>query len=111
MNTTGRLRRKEAMLPMSCDNPTDRGFPDPSTRADTDRKVEWAVLGFLLDAHPDRFTIPEVSRAMNAGETDFGGEDAVERAIRQLVGAGLLHCSCGFVLPTEAALYFWRLEE
>jgi hypothetical protein len=97
---------------MSCDNHMDRGLlPDPSTPADTDRKTEWAALGFLLDAHPDQFTVPEVSRAMNAGETDFGSEDAVERAIRQLVGAGLLHCCGGFILPTRAALYYSRLAE
>jgi hypothetical protein len=96
---------------MSCDNPTDRGVPDPSTPADANRKIEWTVLSYLLDAHPNRFTIPQVSRTMNVGETGFDGEDAVERAIRQLVGAGLLHCSGGFVLPTEAAHYFWRLEE
>ncbi len=35
----------------------------------------------------------------------------VERAVRELVGAGLLHCCCGHVLPTRAALYFRRLEE
>ena len=96
---------------MADENPTDRGFPDPSTPTDADRKVEWAVLGYLLDAHPDRFTIPEVSRVMNAGETGFDSEDAVERAIVRLVGAGLLHCCGGYVLPTRAALYFWRLEE
>jgi len=111
VNATGRLRHKEAKLPMSCDNPTDRGVPDPSTPADTDRKVEWAVLGYLLDAHPARFTIPKVSRVMNAGETGFDSEDAVERAIVQLVGTGLLYCCGGYVLPTRAALYFWRLEE
>jgi hypothetical protein len=64
----------------------------------------------LLDEYPDhQLTILEVSLALNAGETDFDSEDAVERAIRELVGAGLLHCSGGFVLPTRAALYCWRL--
>ena len=96
---------------MADENPMGRTFPDPSTPDDADRKVEWAVLGYLLDAHPDRLTIPKVSRVMNAGETGFDSEDAVERAIRQLVGAGLLHCCGGYVLPTRAALYFWRLEE
>ncbi len=48
---------------------------------------------------------------MNADKTGFGSEDAVERAIIKLVGAGLLHCCGGFVLPTRAALYFWALEE
>jgi hypothetical protein len=28
----------------------------------------------------------------------------------ELVGAGLLHCEKGFVLPTRAALYFARLD-
>lgn len=46
---------------------------------------------------------------MNAGKADFGSEDAIERAIRELVGAGLLHCRGGFVLPTRAALYCCHL--
>jgi hypothetical protein len=48
---------------------------------------------------------------MNArpgGGADSG--DAVERAIRELVGAGLLRCEGGYVVPTRAALYFHRLE-
>lgn len=96
---------------MSYDNPTDRGLPDPSTPADADRKAEWAVLAYLLDAHPKQFTIPAVSRTMNEGKTAFDSEDAVERAIRQLVGAGLLYCCGRYVLPTRMALYFWALEE
>lgn len=79
--------------------------------ADEDREVEWAVLGFLLDEYPDRLTIPELSLAMNSAEPNFEREDAVERAVRELVGAGLLHCCCGFVLPTRAALYYRRLGE
>jgi hypothetical protein len=95
---------------MSYDDPMDHAERVPSTQIDEDGKVEWAVLSFLLDEHPDhQLTIPEVSLAMNAGETDFGSEDAVERAIRELVGAGLLNCQRGFVLPTRAALYYGRL--
>ena len=96
---------------MSCPQPTDCAEHDLSTPAEGDRKVEWAVLAFLLDADPDRLTIPEASRAMNAGPVPFEREDAVERAIRELVGAGLLHCCGGFVVPTRAALHFWRLEQ
>jgi hypothetical protein len=95
---------------MADQNPTDRAIPDPSSPQGEDRQVQWAVLTFLLDEYPDhQLTIPEVSRAMNAGETDFKSEDAVERAIRELVGAALLHCQCGFVLPTRAALAYWSL--
>jgi hypothetical protein len=82
---------------------------DPA--APKEPKVERAALAFLIDRHPERLTIPQVSRAMNArpGEGSEPG-DAVERAIRELVGAGLLRCESGYVVPTRAALYFHRLE-
>ncbi len=95
----------------------DRGIagdlhdPNLTIPAAEDRKVERAALDWLLDAYPDRLTILELSLAMNAGEVDLGREDAVERAVRELVGAGLLHCCCGQVLPTRAALYYRRLED
>jgi hypothetical protein len=95
---------------MATQDPTHRAERVPCSPIDEDSKVESAVLSFLLDEHPDhQLTIPEVSLALNAGAADFGSEDAVERAIRELVGAGLLHCQRGFVLPTRAALYFARL--
>ena len=91
---------------MATDNPTRSGSNDPAAE---DRRTERAVLAFLLDQHPARLTIPELSLALNAGE-DFAAEDAVERAIRELVGAGLLQIAGGRVCPTRAALYFERLE-
>lgn len=92
---------------MATENPTPGGdLVAPDTQ---DAKVEHAVLGFLLHEHPDRLTIPEVSRAMNRF-SDFNSEDAVERAIRELVGAGLLRCQGAYVQPTRAALYYERLE-
>jgi hypothetical protein len=94
---------------MSYENPTGGGeFSAPDIQ---DAKVERAALAFLIDRHPDQLTIPQVSRAMNAkpgGGSESG--DAVERAIRELVGAGLLRCEGGYVVPTRAALYFHRLE-
>ena len=96
---------------MATNNPTDCAPVDLDTTFHDDRKVERAVLLHILDQYPDRFTIPEISRAMNAGEAEFDREDAVERAIRELVGAGLLRCGEGHVLPTRAALYYERLAE
>jgi hypothetical protein len=61
-------------------------------------------LAFLIDEHPNELTIPEVSWALNPCGSDSGG-DEVERAIRELVGARLLHCRDGLVMPTRAALY------
>jgi hypothetical protein len=91
-------------------NPTDRGPLDPSDLAAQDAKVERVVLAFLLDEYPAQLTIPELSGALNERPGDFESEDAVERAVRELVGAGLLHCQGAYVLPSRAALYFARLE-
>lgn len=84
---------------------------DPATPAAEDRKTESAVLAFLLAEYPNQLTIPEVSWALNPRSEEFAEGDAVERAVRQLDGAGLLRCREGFVVPMRAALYYWRLEQ
>jgi len=96
---------------MADSNPTDRAQREPHTPTEADRKAERAVLAFLINEHPNQLTVAEVSWALNRGPVEFETEDATERAVRELVGAGLLHCADGFVLPTRAALYFARLEE
>jgi hypothetical protein len=96
---------------MPCCQPTDCAERDPVIPAAEDRKTESAVLAFLLAEFPNQLTIPEVSWALNPRSEEFAEGDAVERAVRQLVGASLLHCRDGFVVPTQAALYFWRLEQ
>jgi hypothetical protein len=88
-------------------NPTDCAERYP---AGDDAKAERVVLAFLLEEHPSQLTIPELSRALNV-DPGFGTADAVERAVRELVGAGLLHCDGAFLAPTRAALYFARLEQ
>lgn len=65
--------------------------------------VQRAVLGLVLGAHPKRLTIPNLARQIDA-------DDAVETAIRDLVGVGLLECSGITVRPSAAALHFERLE-
>jgi len=91
-------------------NPTNRVEGVPIGPAAEDVKAERTVLGFLLDEHPSKLTIPELSRALNAHPDSFDSADAVERAVRELVGAGLLRCQGGCVVPTRAAIYFARLE-
>jgi hypothetical protein len=90
-------------------NPTDCDRNPAHPSAD-DAKTERVVLAFLLEEHPSQLTIPELSRGLNAHPGGFSSDDAVERAVRELVGAGLLYCQGAFVLPTRAALYFTRLE-
>lgn len=96
---------------MADSNPTDCAERDPAGPAAQDMKAERAVLTFLISEHPNQLTVAEVSWALNTGPVEFEAGDAVERAVRELVGAGLLHCSDGFVLPTRAAVYVARLEE
>jgi hypothetical protein len=74
-----------------------------------DEDVEAAVLRQLLDLHPTRLTLTELAREFGARGGDFGAHDAVERAVRDLTGAGLLHRGEEFVAPTRAALRFNEL--
>jgi hypothetical protein len=93
---------------MAAANPTDCAERDLCRPDAEDTKAERIVLAFLLDEHPSQLTIPELSLVLNA-DPGFDSDDAVERAVRELVGAGLLYCQGRFVLPTRAALYFARL--
>jgi hypothetical protein len=91
-------------------NPTDCGESVLTDYVAETRQAERAVLSFLIDEHPSQLTIPEVARTLYAHPGDFEKKDVVERAIRELVGAGLLHCEGAFLVPTRAALYFAGLE-
>lgn len=68
-----------------------------------DQPTQRAILALVLDAHPKSLTIPDLAREIDAG-------DAVEVAIRDLVGVGLLECGGLTIKPTAAALHFDRLE-
>ena len=95
---------------MADSNPRDCDERDPSDSLTRDVQDQRVVLAFVLDQHSDQLTIPEVCRALYAHPGDFASDDAVERAIRDLDGAGLLSCEGGIVRPTRAALCFARLD-
>jgi hypothetical protein len=88
----------------------DSSDEDFSPPADEDAKTEGGVLGLILEEHPALLTVPELSLAMNRGAGDFPANDAVDRAVGNLIGAGLLYVGDGLVLPTRAARYFAGLE-
>ena len=77
--------------------------PSPRPKRD-DESVRRAVLSLVLDAHPKSLTIPELAREIDRG-------DAVERAVRDLVGVGLLECRGITVEPTPAAIHFDALDQ
>lgn len=74
-----------------------------------DRAHESATLQQVLALYPTAITVDELVRELVGGEEDFGERDAVERAVRDLAAAGLLHRSGALVLPTRAALRFDEL--
>jgi hypothetical protein len=75
--------------------------------ADVDAAIESALLQLVLELHPASLTLAELVREMG----EEAGRDAVERAVHDLVAAGLLHHSDAFVRPTRAALRFDQLLE
>jgi hypothetical protein len=76
---------------------------------DEDRAQESAVLQHVLALHPTAITIEELVRELDPDLDSFGQRDAIERAVRDLAGAGLLHHRDSLVLPTRAALRFDEL--
>lgn len=81
---------------------------DSRTTLVEDDDFESAVLRQLLDLHPTRLTVSELTRELGDGG-DFAERDALERAVRDLAAVGLLHRSEEFVAPTRAALRFSEL--
>jgi hypothetical protein len=81
---------------------------NPTTRA-ADDATEAAVLTVLLDLHPTQLTLEELVREVAGEDARFAERDAIERAVRDLGGAGLLHRVEERTFPTRAALRFNEL--
>jgi len=82
---------------------------DSWTPAAEDAATESAVLRQLLELHPVLVNLAELVREMAGESPAFARRDAIERAVRDLTGAGLLHSHETFVIPTRAALRFNEL--
>ncbi len=97
---------------MADQNPTDRGADSPAPRdlGVEDATIENAVLSFLLEEHPIRLTFAELSLVLHAYPRLANPEEAAKRAVRELVGAGLVHQDGRFLAPTRSAIYFERLR-
>lgn len=74
-----------------------------------DIRDQAVVLTFVLALNSEHLTIIDLARSLNADPEDFTRPDAVERAVRDLVGVGLLEIDGGFVKPTVAARRFIQL--
>ncbi len=84
-----------------------------ATRTEHARDVrDWAVvLTHVLAIEPEHLTVLDLARSLDAAPGDFSRPDAVERAVRDLTGAGLLEIAAAEVHPTPAARAFLELLE
>jgi len=88
-------------------------MPDDSpilSPAEHDAAMQQAVLTTVLVEHPAQLTMLDLYRERMDPE-DPRDRDAVDRAILDLVAAGLVHRNGPFVVPSRAALRFEELYE
>lgn len=76
-----------------------------------DVRDQAVVLTFVLALHPRHLTIPDLARSLNGESDGFKRPDAVERAVLDLVGIGLIVIDGGLAQPTAAALRFIEIIE
>jgi hypothetical protein len=93
------------------DKPRGGDIEGASTTAEMDDRDQAAVLREVLFIYPEVLTLDELARQLTFGSDAFGQRDRIERAVRDLTGAGLLHQVGPLVLPTRTAVVFNRLAE
>lgn len=79
---------------------------DRSPAEREDDRIQQAMLSLLVGIHPAQRSVEELVLEMTVGQppAEFSPRDGVERAIRDLVGAGLAHRHGPFVFATRAAV-------
>lgn len=80
-----------------------------ATTDEQDTAVETAVIALILDRHPAQLTLAELIREVADDPTQFPQVDAIERAVRDLGGVGVLNRNGEFLVPSQAALRMDKL--
>jgi hypothetical protein len=93
------------------DKPSGARDERAPTTADQDDRDQAAVLREVLCIYPEVLTLNELARQLTFGSDAFAQSDRIERAVRDLTGAGLLHQVGPLVLPTRTAVVFNRLAD
>jgi hypothetical protein len=91
------------------DQPRGGGVDRAMTTAEEDAREERRVLREVLTIYPASFTLEELTRELTVGSSEYSDQDAIERAVRDLIGCGLLHRMGELVLPTRPAVVFYAL--
>jgi len=95
---------------MADQNPRDRTSNESSSIAQEEIRNEDAVLSLLLDEHPTRMTLDEITLVLNGEPRLTDPADAAEQAVYRLASFGLIHRDGQLLSPTRAALRFERLR-
>jgi len=93
------------------DKPSGARNECATTTAEHDDRDQAAVLQEVLFIYPEVLTLDELARQMTVASDAFAQRDRIERAVRDLAAAGLLHRVGPLVLPTRTAVVFNRLAE
>ncbi len=87
----------------------DRGASSPRSNAAQELHDQGVVLIHVLSIYPTQIRLLELIRELTDDSHDFAEGDRIERAVRELIGVGLLFRCEGLVLPTRAALRFHQI--
>jgi hypothetical protein len=90
--------------------PRDQAEADALGPGSDDANWQAGVLGLLLEEYPHQLSVLELRQAMLGENPDFRAHDAFERALTELVGAGLLRRCEDTILVARAARVFNGLE-
>jgi hypothetical protein len=82
----------------------------PSLSAMTDEELQRVVLDVILREYPVLLTFPAIACELFENPNDLVGGMALARAVRDLVGEGLLYSNGLLVLPSRSALHVKRLS-
>lgn len=93
------------------DQRPDSEHRNEATTEERDAAIDFAVLAVVLDRYPTQLTVAELKREIIEDAESFAQADAIERAVRDLAGAGLLHRHGEFAIPTRAAIRFDTLVD
>jgi hypothetical protein len=93
------------------DKPRGGDIEGASTTAEMDDRDQAAVLREVLFIYPEVLTFDELARQLTFVSDPSAQRDRIDRAVRDLTGAGLLHQVGPLVLPTRTAVVFDRLAE
>lgn len=93
------------------DQPRGAGEPRALTAAEQEAREECRVLREVLSIYPESLTLEELIRELTSGSPELSDKDAVQVAVLELIGCGLLHRLGDLVLPTRPAVVFYALAQ